>query len=266
MEFKPFPKIERFKGIEMTITQKIHGSNAQIYIYQDETTNNIELLCGSRSRWITPEDDNYGFARFVHDNKEQFINKLGVGQHFGEWAGPGINSGEGLTEKIFVLFDWRKFPEARPLPPRTKVVPVLYHGKDDLQEIQNAMNILRNTGSRLVDGFMRPEGIVIEIDRKRYKKVFDAEETRWKDADKSYQLLKQAGTIPDYSHFLQPLRLEKLLSRDERYIKEYPGSLTKIVTDYIADLSSETTETFDEKSLNKQVYPFVRILINGLEK
>lgn len=91
-EFKSFQKIQNISKLTMSITQKIHGSNAQVYIYKDNN-GNMQLLTGSRSRWITPEDDNYGFAKFVYENKEEFIEKLGEGRHFGEWASPGINSG-----------------------------------------------------------------------------------------------------------------------------------------------------------------------------
>lgn len=235
MEFKAFPSIERIGKVFMNITQKIHGSNAQVYIYEEN--NEIKLLCGSRTRWITPESDNYGFARFVYENKEEFIEKLGVGQHFGEWAGPGINSGEGLTEKTFVLFEHRKFPPERPLPPKTVVVPVLYNGKLDIEAINVAMEDLKINGSKLVPGFLRPEGIVVSIAGIRYKKVFDAEETSWKGKDPNY--VKKQKDFIDYSHLLQPIRLEKLISRDEQYKLNFPSNLQMIVDEYINDLIKE---------------------------
>lgn len=36
MEFKAFPKIPNIKKLKMAITQKIHGTNAQIYIFGKE--------------------------------------------------------------------------------------------------------------------------------------------------------------------------------------------------------------------------------------
>ncbi|MCJ7726507.1 MAG: hypothetical protein MUP76_09000, partial [Acidimicrobiia bacterium] len=42
------------------------------------------------SRWITPEVDNYGFARWVKDHEEELRTGLGAGLHFGEWWGQGI--------------------------------------------------------------------------------------------------------------------------------------------------------------------------------
>ena len=88
LEFSSFNKIPRFENLWMTVTQKIHGTNAQIYIYEQDGQKH--LLCGSRTRWIAPGNDNHGFAQFVYERKEKLIEALGLGRHFGEWAGPGI--------------------------------------------------------------------------------------------------------------------------------------------------------------------------------
>lgn len=75
-EFVPFQKIGRLSR-GCTITEKIDGTNASIYIGEDG-----EFLTGSRTRWITPEDDNYGFARpegvivFHHATKTLFKKTL----------------------------------------------------------------------------------------------------------------------------------------------------------------------------------------------
>jgi hypothetical protein len=97
MEFKSFGKIEYIDSLQMVITQKIHGTNAQIYVYEEK--GEIKVLTGNRYRWLTIDDDNHGFCAFVEENKKDIIEKLGVGRHFGEWAGKGINAGEGLKEK-----------------------------------------------------------------------------------------------------------------------------------------------------------------------
>lgn len=285
MEFKAFPKIESLRKIEMTITQKIHGTNAQIFITERQSNliwlNGVEqvdpsvveiegkyydLRCGSRSRWIYPGDDNYGFAAFVHQHKEEFIRKLGPGQHFGEWAGPGINSGEGLSEKTLVLFDWWKFPPERELPIQTTVVPVLYRGPLDLAMIEQVMNDLKTNGSKLMPGFMRPEGVVVDVLGHRLKKVFQAEETQWTKPS-GQKAPKVEG--PDVSYLFQPIRLEKLLSRDERYLKEYPKSLPQICGDYVADLIAEGQIIGDEdqqkatrKAMGGQLFGFVKSFIN----
>ena len=252
VEFKSFSKIENIKKLRILITQKIHGSNAQIVI----TENSIQV--GSRNRWITPEDDNYGFAAFVNEHKEEFINKLGVGVHFGEWAGPGINSGEGLSEKTLILFDFWKHPPEKHLPPRTKVVPILYDGAFDSIVINSIFEKLKVDGSSLVPGYMKPEGIVVTIGGIRYKKVFEDEETGWKSDQIKPKTIKE---IVDYSNLLQPVRLEKLLSKDSRYMEQYPATLSTIVKDYIQDLLDEgCVVNEDIKALTPQVYRMVKEL------
>lgn len=280
--FTPFEKISALKTLQMCITQKIHGTNAHILIsevvehsgYSPEPLIEVDgkfyiLKVGSRNRYIFPGDDNYGFASFVHANKEEFIRKLGNGIHYGEWAGPGINSGEGLTQKTFVLFNHWRFPPERPLPPQTVVVPVIYKGGVDLQWVERSMELLKTQGSYLAPGFMRPEGVVIEMAGVRYKKVFDAEETEWtkgsgvKNANPRIEV--------DYNHLCQPIRLEKLLSRDERYLVNYPQSLPEIVSAYFTDLVAEAQISGSEdevkairKGASGQIFKFIKSSVEDL--
>ena len=288
MEFKPFEKITALKKIEMCITQKIHGTNAQVFIIEvplptdtipDEKRGlplpNVTIdgkgyliRAGSRTRWIYPGDDNYGFAAFVDKHKEEFVQKLGVGQHFGEWAGLGINSGEGLDSKVFVLFDHWKYPPERPLPPQTTVVPVLYKGPFNLEKIEEVMTDLKTNGSKLCPGFMRPEGVVIDTMGHRLKKVFEAEETAWKRGDEKAKAIKTEQenlALTKYAHLFQPIRMEKLLSRDERYLTDYPKSLPQICADYVSDLLSEGQIVGDadevkavKKALGGELFKFAR--------
>lgn len=264
--FKSFPDIKKLGNAALYITQKIHGSNAQILIYQTED-GSLDLLTGSRTRWITPENDNFGFSRHVHENKQEFIEKLGVGTHFGEWAGPGINSGEGLSEKTFVLFDHWKFSVERQLPPKTVVVPVLYEGPFDLFQIDICMKDLKINGSKLVSGFMRPEGLVVRIKGERYKVVFDPEETQWTKGRKP-KVTKEEINAVQVDHLFQPIRLEKLLSRDEIYIKEYPKSMPSIAKAYMEDLVKENQVlgTEDEikmikKAMGKDLFKFIQEVV-----
>ncbi|KAB8035887.1 hypothetical protein GCL60_16790 [Silvanigrella paludirubra] len=246
-DFKKFNKINALYKAKMTITQKLHGTNALIYIYFDGMTGNLDLICGSRTRWITPQDDNYGFAKFIHENKEEFIDKLGEGYHYGEWVGFGINSGEGLDNRNLILFDWQKFHN-KPLPERTNTIPVLYHGEINFNIINEKMEYLKNNGSELVKGFMNVEGIVIDINGVKYKKVFNPEETKW-ISSKSDKKMKQDNLVFDY--LLQHNRLENLLSKDERYLKEFPKSIGLIINDYTSDLLSE--EQIDENIYNQNL-------------
>jgi len=83
-EFKPWPKIPRPKGMNITITEKMDGTNACVVI-QDGNFVGAQ----SRNRIITPEDDNMGFANWAYENQSD-LEGLGDGYHYGEWCGPGI--------------------------------------------------------------------------------------------------------------------------------------------------------------------------------
>lgn len=176
--FVGFPKISRLSR-EIVITEKLDGTNAQIVI-----TDSGDFFTGSRNRWVTPGDDNYGFARWAYDNRADLM-KLGPGQHFGEWWGAGIQRRYGLTEKRFSLFNtgrWRKQGDGEPMlegqafcPDCCHVVPVLYTGPFDTNNIDNVIYRLRSTGSAAVPGFMKPEGIVLfhTASRQLFKKTLE---------------------------------------------------------------------------------------------
>src|SRR5687767_1693749 len=84
--FTPFPSISRLSR-DIVVTEKLDGTNAQIHITQDG-----RVLAGSRNRWITPEADNFGFARWVAAHEDE-LRALGPGSHYGEWWGQGIQRG-----------------------------------------------------------------------------------------------------------------------------------------------------------------------------
>lgn len=152
MEFKPWPKITRVEKRRKPIfTEKIDGTNACIVI--DEGGN---FACQSRTRFITPEDDNYGFARWAYANKEELM-KLGVGHHFGEWWGQGVQRGYGMAEKRFSLFNTLRWGEHNPNTPNcVSVVPVI-----PVASVEEAIEFLTKTGSVAAPGFERPEGAVM---------------------------------------------------------------------------------------------------------
>jgi RNA ligase len=266
--FEPFSKIPTLDDAKMAITQKIHGSNAQIYIYENSHDGQLHVACGNRSKYITPENDNHGFAKFVYANKDEFAAKLGRGRHFGEWAGKRINTGEGLEDKRFFLFNWRKWA-GKELPDKVSTVPLLYHGIVDSSAIENTFKSLREHGSFICPGYMKPEGIVIDIGGHLFKKVFNAEEVQW-STSKQPKVRNQGPQI-DVGYLLQPLRMEKLLSRDESYIVQYPTSIGRIVTDYCKDLEDENQfrATNDEdkakeiKALKKCLFYFIKTMVFG---
>lgn len=152
-EFTPFPKIPRlFRDI--VVMEKIDGTNASILVPEDGGP----LLAGSRTRWVKPGDDNFGFAAWVKANEETLRNGLGPGHHFGEWWGKGIQRGYGLAEKRFSLFNTKRWAEP---PPLCHVVPVLYRGVMSVVEIDLAVDTLALRGSVAAPGFMKPEGVVV---------------------------------------------------------------------------------------------------------
>jgi RNA ligase len=155
IEFKKFPKIPRFKR-EMVITEKIDGTNAQVFVTEDG-----DVFAGSRNRWLTVDNDNFGFAKWCLDNKEELV-KLGPGNHYGEWWGLGIQRGYGLREKRFSLFNVSKWGDPEVRPKCCHVVPVLLRWPaPDSDEITRTFNALWLHGSFAAPGFMLPEGIVV---------------------------------------------------------------------------------------------------------
>jgi len=173
-DFVGYPKIARYSR-EVIVTEKIDGTNACIFNGEDG-----EFLVGSRTRWITPETDNFGFAKWAYENKSALMT-LGKGRHFGEWWGNGIQRGYGLpkNDKRFSLFNVTRWclhgqtPERIPyqdpkivkfqeiLPPCVGLVPILWKGLFDNLLVFEVLETLKNNGSAASPGFGWPEGIVI---------------------------------------------------------------------------------------------------------
>ena len=171
-EFIEFPKMARLSR-EVIITEKIDGSNAQVLITEDG-----DIIAGSRNRWLTLKDDNFGFAAWVDAHKDELL-KLGTGRHFGEWWGKGIQRRYGLTERKFSLFNVRrwakhgteperivtgdprvvKFQEV--LPECCDLVPILFRGDFCTVAVNKCLDDLRALGSVAAKGFMNPEGVVV---------------------------------------------------------------------------------------------------------
>lgn len=187
-QFEPFGKIARFFRT-VTISEKLDGTNASIHIIKPEIDlSNFDLYtakvgdyliwAGSRTRWITPENDNFGFAQWVKDHAEELVH-LGPGTHRGEWWGRGIQRGYGLDHRRFSLFNTSKWCDIDALPeefptqdPRVTnkqikvpacchVVPVLWRGVMNANVVENCIEDLRFNGSLAIPGFKKPEGVVI---------------------------------------------------------------------------------------------------------
>jgi hypothetical protein len=186
VEFVAFPKIARLSR-EVILTEKIDGTNAAIHIASGifldalvtvgvgcDFQSAVSIYAQSRSRIITLENDNFGFARWVKERAVELSN-LGEGIHFGEFWGSGIQRGYGLPkgEKRFSLFNtgrWKpvvpnytgepQVSSANTAPACCGVVPVLYKGIFDQALINGVMTTLQNHGSYATP-FMNPEGIMI---------------------------------------------------------------------------------------------------------
>lgn len=208
-KFRPIPRLHR----RVVLTEKIDGTNGLIEItplaefaghkediesgvvqayYDNDPAIALGVLgylgdqpylvrAGSRNRWLTPDNDNFGFARWVWDRASELV-ALGEGKHYGEWFGKGIQSGYGLDEKRFALFNVKNwydprdpevteeylatFPKAEPTPDAVTVVPVIavIDGKYLNVAVDDALNTLESEGSFIAPGFTDPEGVVIYHD------------------------------------------------------------------------------------------------------
>lgn len=212
MVFEAFAKIPRLNR-DCTITEKIDGSNAQVYIVSNDEAEReafvgpfialsddkqFRMYAGSRTRLITPEADNFGFAAWVKENATELF-KLGPGRHFGEWWGGKIQRGYGIREKRFSLFNahrWadRNFgdityigdgkvgavpgPKQQFAPACCRVAPTLYVGPFGTDTVNKVMAELKEHGSHAQIGFMNPEGIVVyhAASRTQFKVTFDHDE------------------------------------------------------------------------------------------
>lgn len=151
VEFKEFGKIARLNR-EVVITEKIDGTNAAVVVTDDGL-----VFAQSRNRVITPDKDNYGFARWVETNAEN-LKQLGPGYHYGEWWGNGIQRGYGQDRKRFSLFNTWRWKDAH--PECCDVVPVLT-GWNKIWDVPTAVQFLKDRGSQAAPGFMQPEGVIV---------------------------------------------------------------------------------------------------------
>lgn len=164
LEFIAWPKIPRIENEKLTFTEKIDGTNACIVIDHDGN-----VMTQSRNKIITPEDDNYGFSRWVNDNKQKVIDNLGPGRWFGEWWGLGIQRRYDQTRKRFSLFYYHHEQDKLDRD-FIDVVPTL-----PVASVEQCKEFLRENGSVAAPGWMRPEGAVMynALTKTRYKVIID---------------------------------------------------------------------------------------------
>ena len=172
--FKAWPKIPRNILGKCIITEKIDGTNACVIIEGGRI-----IGVQSRKRMITPEDDNYGFAEYVHSNKTMFLN-LGDGRHYGEWAGLGIQKNPlNLDAKYFYLFNTRRWGTHNPPPDGIKVVPKLYEGIYSGSIIDETMEKLWQHG---LENNVKHEGVVVYLPKldAMEKYTFEYSKGKWR--------------------------------------------------------------------------------------
>lgn len=84
---------------------KLDGTNAGVHVLPEG-----RFVAQSRTRLLTPQSDNYGFAAWVHEHPEYFAGlgpRLGPAIVYGEWCGPGIQKNVAINRidrKLFVVF------------------------------------------------------------------------------------------------------------------------------------------------------------------
>ncbi len=213
--YVPFPKIPRLSR-DCVVTEKIDGTAAQINIrprisveealagadtgFEPGVDVQIDLpdggvgymRFGSKNRWlkiVSGTDDNFGFASWGYWNAHE-LAALGVGSHWGEWWGQGIQRGYGLDHKRFSLFNvgrWYDIEEtdllvdsdAAPCPPCCCTVPILYNGLFTRPGIfSRLLGVLARSGSIAAPGFKAPEGIIIfhTASQSYFKKTIERDE------------------------------------------------------------------------------------------
>ena len=101
---------EKTPGFELPVINyrakvKLHGTNAGVHIKPSG-----QVIAQSRDRFITPGDDNYGFAKWVDENEGYFAS-LAINRNpvtiYGEWCGPGVMKGTAINQiehKSFAVF------------------------------------------------------------------------------------------------------------------------------------------------------------------
>jgi len=166
-DYPAFPKVARLTRSSV-LTEKIDGTNALVSVRRlsangddvvsgeivvDDRGQFFGIRAGKRTAWLTGEhDDNFGFWCYVRDNAPM-LKRLGEGDHYGEWWGPGIGRVYTITERRFSLFDQRKY-----VPPGVHQVPVI-----PTSHVSEGLAYLREHGSLADPGYAQPEGLIVRL-------------------------------------------------------------------------------------------------------
>ena len=170
-EFKRFASIVRGNPFNVVITEKYNGTNACIVIEDGEIVG-----VQSRNRFITVDDDNYGFARWVEENTTALL-ELGEGRHYGEWVGLGINKNHHcMDKKYFYLFNTHRWNDDNK-PDCCEVVRILYEGDLGYSTIPNLLLLMKESAK----GDEVPEGVVVyhTLVQRYTKHTIDTPNGKW---------------------------------------------------------------------------------------
>ena len=190
MSFVPFPSIDSFRHAVKAVRTwcdhhnqpypivnyrglvKLHGTNAGIRIQDGR------LIAQSRSRDLTVQDDNMGFARWVADNEDELMRLLciedDIGEGcvvFGEWCGRGIQKNVALADlpfKAFVSFGaYRPSDHDVENPDSRGISPSRMHAfiapADTTWDVMIRVSI--PTEYRIKVDFNKPDEVVAELER-----------------------------------------------------------------------------------------------------
>ncbi|MBU0551854.1 RNA ligase family protein [Myxococcota bacterium] len=114
-----YGQISEYPKLSFTGTVKLHGSNASVAFHPDG-----QVFIQSRNRILTVEEDNHGFARFIHEGVGLEKLRAFAEQTFGppdesplilygEWCGGSIQRGVALAQldRMWVIFAARRGAE-----------------------------------------------------------------------------------------------------------------------------------------------------------
>lgn len=153
---------------ELFIQPKLDGTNGLLAF------ENGKLLIGSRNRFITIDNDNQGFAKYIEDNKDRFLNYFN--EHpthvlYGEFLINHVFKVKPVYVKNFYVFDVYDRVERKYLYPdeytkfldinNISYVPTYHAVNKDIESL--CKNDLKDFGRFLLeDSFEMGEGFVIK--------------------------------------------------------------------------------------------------------
>lgn len=100
-----YDALAQLPKIQYRAKVKLDGTNAAIFALDDQV-----FKAQSRTRAITPDEDNHGFAQWAHEHEDfsrALFERCGRAVIFGEWCGPGVQKRTAVSKidrRIFAVF------------------------------------------------------------------------------------------------------------------------------------------------------------------